>query len=130
MKKADAIARWQQLEPRQDPLPHMIPIPYKASGSTYGACGVRIDGTPEFIDAVLSNLKPLLDGENNVTRLGLVRNPVDGSKLGKSFDNAARQAEVCYIRLHVRGAQGAIVAALCHDHDDETNRYAQAVGVT
>ena len=106
----------------------MAPIPYKATGSTYGACGVRIDGSPKFVDAVLSNLQSLLDGENNVTRLGLSRNPVDGKGLNKSFENRARGSEVCYIRLHVRGAQGAMVAGICHDHDAETQRYAESIG--
>jgi len=127
-KKSEALQAWRELKPGQDPLPHMEPIPYKAQGSTYGACGIRIDGTPEFIDAVLSNLQALLDGENNVTRLGLSRSAVDGRGLDKAFNNQARNAECCYIRLHVRGAQGAIVAAICHDHDQETTRYAQAIG--
>lgn len=32
---------------RPRPLEHMRPIPYKAEGSRYGACGIRIDGTLE-----------------------------------------------------------------------------------
>ena len=126
--KKEALAHWEQLDTGQDPLQFMTPLPYKATGSTYGACGVRIDGSPAFIDAVLSNLKPLLDGENNVTRLGLSRNPVNGANLGKHFDNQANGAECCYIRLHVRGAQGAIIAGICHDHDGATERYAETIG--
>jgi hypothetical protein len=105
-KKADNLKHWGSLPAGQDPLPHMTPIPYKAQGSRYGACGIRIDGTPAFIDAVLSNLKTLIDGENNLTRLDLARTVVDGSKLGKAFHNAAEEAEVCYVRLHERGQEG------------------------
>ena len=129
MTKNETLAAWRQLESGQDPLQHMTPLPYKAKGSTYGACGVRIDGNPQFIDAVLSCLQSLTDGENNVTRLGLSRNAVDGKGLSKSFDNQAREAQCCYIRLHVRGGEGSIAASLMHMHDGETQRYAETIGV-
>jgi len=130
MKKQEAIERWQKLEPNQNPLPHMRPIPYKRSGSTYGACGIRIDGTPEFIDAVLSNLKTLIDGENHITRLALARNTVDGSGIGKELPNAETNAECCYIRLHVRGAQGAAASAFFDkDLHGATERFATAQGL-
>ena len=111
MKKSDALNHWRNLPENVDPLPMMDVIPYKASGSRYGACGIRIDGNPEFIDAVLSNLKSLLAGEGVETRLGLSRSTVDGSGLGKSLPNAMKGAEVCYIRLCERGHEGAIMAA-------------------
>lgn len=110
--KAEQLVHWRNLEPNQNPLPHMWPIPYKTRGSRYGACGIRIDGTPDFIDAVLSNLKPLLDGEGITTRLELARHVVDGSGIGKVLDNAVPQAEVCYIRLHKRGHEGAMYQAI------------------
>ena len=130
MEKAEAMATWRALEPNQPILPKMIPIPYKATGSSYGACGIRIDGTPAFVDAVLSRLQDILDGENIVTRLELARSVVDGSKLGKSFDKAGAGAEVCYIRLHVRGHEGAMVQALMGDKTGATKRYAKALGVS
>ena len=102
MKKADALKRWKDL-PDSDPLGKMTPIPYKARGSRYGACGIRIDGNPAFIDAVLSKLKTLLDGENHYTRLELARNVVDGSGIGKALPNADTSTdgapECCYVRL-------------------------------
>lgn len=89
----------------------MTPIPYKATGSNYGACGIRIDGNAAFVDAVLSRLKDLIAGENGVTRLGLARNKVEPRVMDKEFPAAAGgDAEVCYIRLHMRGGQN--VAAL------------------
>lgn len=121
MKKEETLAHWKELPAGLNPLPHMEPIGYKARGSRYGACGIRIDGTPEFIDSVMSNLKPLLAGENHGTRLELARTVVDGAKLGKEFANAAhgdRPAEVCYIRLHRRGHEGTIASAIFDRHLD------------
>lgn len=112
MKKSETLAAWKQLPENLPILPHFTPIPYKASGSTYGACGIRIDGSPEFVDAVLSRLKDLIAGENHVTRLTLARNAVDGSGLGKELPNAVSNAECCYIRLHVRGSEGAMTSAV------------------
>jgi hypothetical protein len=107
MKKAETLEHWRNLDPGAPMLMHMEPIPYKAEGSTYGACGIRIDGNPAFIDAVLSHLKELLAAESNTTRLTLSRSPVQ-TKLTirgqtKVFANTADRAEVCYIRRHERG---------------------------
>lgn len=109
--KEKALIHWKSLDEGQDILPHMEAIPYKSKGSTYGACGIRIDGNPEFIDAVLSRLKDLTQGEGISTRLGLSRNQVDGKGLDKSFDNKADHAEVVYIRLHERGGEGQMYQA-------------------
>ena len=128
MKKSEALAAWRDLPPNLDPLEHMAPIPYKANGSRYGACGIRIDGNPEFIDAVLSRLQPLLDGENQVTRLELARNEVKPTEINgqrRTFDLADRGAQVCYVRLHVRGHEGAMVAGLLGQHVEATERFAQ-----
>ena len=106
MKKKEALQRWHKTPEGQNPLDHMKSIPYKAKGSRFGACGIRIEGTPAFIDSVLSNLKPLLEGENTETRLQLARSEVKPTKINdqvKNYDNAVEKAEVCYIRLHERG---------------------------
>ena len=102
MTKAEALNHWKNLADNQPIIPHFDAIPAKASGSTYGSCGIRIDGNPAFIDAVLSRIKDLIALENPVTRLALARNEVDGKGVNKSFSNAARNAECCYIRLHMR----------------------------
>ena len=60
-RKAEAIQHWRSLESDQPILRHFTPIPYKASGSKYGTCGIRIDGSPQFVDAVLSRLQDLID---------------------------------------------------------------------
>jgi len=106
----------------------MEPIPYKESGSKYGTCGIRIDGNSAFVDAVLSNLKTLLDGENHVTRLELSRRPVDSGF--KALPNAGPGAEVCYVRLHVRGREGAMASGFFDKHlDGATERFAKAAGL-
>ena len=120
--KAQSLTHWEGLEPGQNPLPHMRPITYKARGSRYGACGVRIDGSPEFIDAVLSNLKPLLKGEAVSTRLELARHTVEPA-FDKKFENADTGAEVCYIRLHTRGHEGAIMAGFLKDLKSSAARH-------
>ena len=107
--KAAQLAQWKAMPDRQDPFPHMNAIPYKTRGSRYGACGIRIDGTPAFIDAVLSNLKSIIQGENCHTRLELARHKVDGSGIKKELPNAEANAECCYIRLHERGHEGKIL---------------------
>ena len=116
--KATALAAWRALQPGQPILPHMSAIPYKSRGSRYGACGIRVDGNPEFINAVLSRLQDVIAGENHCTRLELARHVVDGNGLDKSFDNADRNAEVCYIRLHERGREGMIGSAIFDRHLD------------
>ncbi len=46
MKKADTLKHWQSLPEALPILPHFEPIAYKAKGSTYGACGLRIRRQP------------------------------------------------------------------------------------
>jgi hypothetical protein len=130
MKKAETLTTWKAMADNQPMLKHMNPIPYKARGSTYGACGIRIDGTPEFVESVMSHLKELIDGENHLTRLALSRTVVDGSGIGKELPNAADKAEVCYIRLHVRGSEGAMASAIFDKHlNGATERFAGALNL-
>ena len=134
MRKAEALAHWQTLEAGANPLETMAAIPYKASGSKYGTDSIRIGGSPEFIDAVMSNLKPLIDGENHVTRLTLSRAEVKATEIHgetRQFQNAAPGAEVVYIALNMRGDEGVIASAMLDrqlngatDRFEETNRYA------
>jgi hypothetical protein len=127
--KEHTLIQWNAAPPNQPILKEMIPIPYKSKGSSYGACGIRIDGTPEFIDAVLSNLKELIAGENGMTRLELSRQRVDGSKLGKEFHKKVHRAEVCYVRLHMRGDEAAHVNTMFGVMRQETMNFAAAHGL-
>ena len=108
MEKSEAIRRWQNLTPDQEILPHFTPIAADAKGSTFGACGIRISGNPEFIDAVLSRLKDLLAAEAGSTRLNLSRQPVKTVAIGdveKKWNNADTDAETCYIQIRERTAR-------------------------
>ena len=129
MRKHESLERWAGLAAGQNPLAVMRPIQPKTRGSRYGCDGIRIDGSPAFIDAVLSCLKPLLDGENNATRLELARNVVTCQPGYKSGRNADPGAEVCYIRLHVRGRERAMSSAFFDKHlHAASERYAEAIG--
>lgn len=124
--KEAALVRWAGLEAGQNPLKYMEPISPKTRGSRYGACGVRIDGNPKFVDAVLSCLKPMLDGENHTTRLNLSITPaVTGFK---DTPNADDGAEVCYIRLYWRGREGSMASAIFNrDLDGAEQRHEAAL---
>ena len=127
--KAEALKRWGALEPGADPLAVMAPIPYKATGSKYGTDSIRIGGSSAFIDAVMSNLKPILDGENHATRLTLSRAEVKPTEINgetRSFQNAAPGAEVVYIALNMRGDEGAMVSGMIDRNlDGATDRFAK-----
>lgn len=112
MEKKEALRRWQNLVPDQPIIPHFTPIAADARGSTFGACGIRISGNPEFIDAVLSRLKDLLSCEAGSTRLSLSRQPVKtvaittgDSVVEKQWKNADTDAETCYIQVRERTAK-------------------------
>ena len=128
--KEATLKAWKAMKRRINPLKHMRPIPYKSEGSKYGACGIRIDGTPEFIDAVLSNLTDLIDGENGLTRLELARRPVESVEIKgtrKTFENRVIKAEVCYIRLHQRGDEAQHVNSILGIGVKEAQRHLDAI---
>lgn len=110
MKKADALRRWKQLREGQDFMKHLVPIPYGQRGPKYGSCGLRIEGNTAFVDAVLSHLKPLLEAENDVTRLGLSRKVVEPREdTDEPNPYADGEHEVAYIRVHMRGGTEGIL---------------------
>lgn len=112
MEKRIALQRWHSLEENQPILPHFTPIAADAHGSTFGACGIRISGNPQFIDAVLSRLKDLLQAESGATRLTLSRQSVKPVSIRngeaetvKQWANADTDAETCYIQIRERTAR-------------------------
>lgn len=104
MEKRVAIHRWHNTEENLPILPHFTPLSADAKGSTFGACGIRISGNPNFIDAVLSRLKDLLQAENGSTRLTLSRQSVK-PVFDKKWGNADTDAETCYIQIRERTAR-------------------------
>ena len=106
LNKSEALQHWNGLE-QAAPAPLMQPIPYKTTGSKYGYSGIRIDGSRDLIDAVLSNLKTLLGHENGSTRLELNYTEVTDRDTGVPTGNW-----VCYIRVHERGREAQMVNAI------------------
>ena len=115
MRKAEAMRRWAALEPGADPFAVMEPVPYKAEGSKYGTDSIRIGGSSAFIDAVMSNLMPILAGEATATRLTLSRAEVKATTINgetRTFANADAGAEVVYIGLAERGREAQMIGAI------------------
>jgi hypothetical protein len=67
-KKQEVIQHWQQLPPSL-PLANIRIIPTNHKGKTYSYDGLRITGSSNFINAVISRLKDLLSFEGQGTRL-------------------------------------------------------------
>ena len=96
LTKSEALAHWKQLPKGAKLKPR--PIRNRHTGSTYGMDGIRIEGSREFIDAVLGRLSDLMAFENSDTRLGLNYQKTE-PKPGK--DHAGDW--VCYVKVHERG---------------------------
>jgi hypothetical protein len=105
LRKAEFLEHWAHIRPDQDLIPR--PVPYKHEGSTYAEDGIRITGTRQFIDAVLSNLRPLLAYENASTRLQVVYKQSTDKKT-----RAPINSWNCYIQVHTRGREAQMVNAL------------------
>ena len=98
MQKKEFINHWSNLPTNSSILPS--PVPYKHTGSTYDEDGIRITGSPEFIDSVLSHLKTMLAYGSNTTRLQVVHK--------ESIDRETQtplNSYNCYIQVHERGNQ-------------------------
>jgi hypothetical protein len=109
MRKDSFLSHFANL-PADQPL-RPDPVPYKFSGSTYSQDGVRITGSPAFVDAVLSRLKDLAEFEYRPdTRLAVNYGPV---KARDKRDDFVRDGSVsCYLQVHRRGPQAAMCNAL------------------
>lgn len=107
-KKAQMMDRWKKLREGgpMGILYWMTPNPRSMKGSRFGTNNIRIMGEPKFVDAVLSNLADLIDGENEETLLHLSQfdaNEVVKSDQLRSCPNVLPDAEVIYISLLERG---------------------------
>ena len=102
MRKADFLHYWRELAPDLPLRPQALG--YRRTGSTYGHDGLRVEGSPEFVAAVLSRLKPLLDSENDQTRLAVSYGEVTGRP-----DRPHSGGEiVAYIKVHERGPRARL----------------------
>ncbi len=101
MIKAQFLKHWRTLlNPR--PLKPAT-VPYKHRGSTFQEDGIRITGSLEWIDAVLSRLTDLLACENGRTRLQVSYRQAN-DKEGKPL-----ASWTCYIQVHERGREAQIM---------------------
>ena len=105
MKKAEFISHWNLIEPNQKLS--LRPIAYKHKGSTFDEDGVRILGSPEFIDAVLSRIKDLLEYENGQTRLSISHSEATDKDTGRPLGSYK-----AYIQVHERGQQAQAMNAM------------------
>lgn len=105
MRKAELLHHWRNLADDQPLTP--TPISARHEGSTYDCDGVRITGSREWIDAVLSHLKPLLDYENGGTRLQVNYQQTTDRETRQPLDSWN-----CYVQVRRRGAQ-SLARAMC-----------------
>ena len=105
MKKTEFIQHWNLIEPNKKLKP--CPIAYKHKGSTFDEDGIRILGSPEFIDAVLSRVKDLLDYENGSTRLSISHSEATDKETGRPLGSYK-----AYIQVHERGEQARAINAM------------------
>ena len=113
MRKTELLERWRSLDvsdPSDERVARAISVvPYRAEGSRFGSGGIRIDGSPEFVDTVLARLKDLLAGEGQTTRLQVSHQKIDDN--GKPAPNAVEDAESVTIRVVERGHQAKMANA-------------------
>jgi hypothetical protein len=102
--KADFLRHWSGLKRKRPLRPR--PVPYRHSGSTFDQDGIRITGSREFIDAVLSRLTELLPFENAGTRLQVNYQQAKDRATGAPLDSWT-----CYIQVHQRGDEARMVNA-------------------
>ncbi len=99
LPKKQVLNLWQNL-PVTDPATVVKPIPYKHTGAKFAEDSIRITGSCEFINAVLSNLKSMikLDSKFNKTRLQPTYMPTEDRESGLPSGSW-----VAYIQVHARG---------------------------
>ena len=105
MQKAQILNHWQHIKPNQ-PI-DICPVPYKHQGSTFDQDGIRITGSPEFIDSILSRLTDLLQYENVETRLQLAYQEAKDKDTGALLGSYS-----CYVQVHERGREAQIFNAI------------------
>lgn len=96
MKKSQILQHWSAIPENQSLKPS--PVPYKHKGSTYAEDGIRVTGSRQFIDSVLSRLKDLLRFENSSTRLQVVYKESRDRETGIPLESFN-----FYIQVHERG---------------------------
>lgn len=97
--KAQAVNRWLNAEPEN--IAEVVkPIPAGVKGNRFAEDGVRITGSQAFVDAILGNLKSLLNAENGTSRLEILYQEIVNKETGLPMDDKWS----CYIRVIRRGS--------------------------
>jgi hypothetical protein len=115
MQKKEFLAHFEGIKENQ-PI-KVSRVPYKHEGSTYAEDGIRITGSTEFIDSVLSRLKDLLKYENGETRLQVVYK--------ESVDRETQTpmgSYNCYIQVHERGGEAKMMNAFIEGNTKKLHR--------
>lgn len=86
-KKEDFLQHWLRLKPNL-PMQVANPIPAEHKGSTLRFDGIRITGSSEFIDAILSRLKEMTALEVPGQSLNILYKQQEDSKSGQSVANS------------------------------------------
>ncbi len=96
MEKKAFLKHWSGLRANQKLNPK--PVRYTHEGSTYAEDGIRITGSRQFVESVLSRLKDLLTYEAEETRLQAVYQRSSDRESGKTLFSYN-----CYVQVHERG---------------------------
>jgi len=105
MTKDQMLDRWRRIPNNLSLRP--TPVPYKHRGSTYDEDGIRITGTPQFIDSVLSRLRDLLAYESATTRLQVVYQESRDKDTGRCLGSWN-----AYVQVHERGREAKIMRTM------------------
>ncbi|RTK94080.1 MAG: hypothetical protein EKK64_09240 [Neisseriaceae bacterium] len=97
--KPEILEFWKKL--RSDSPILMKPIEYNHKGSTYGEDGIRITGSPQFIQSVLARLKEFLNFESPQTKLSVSYRETQ-SPSASQFGNT-KTSYVFYLQTKKRG---------------------------
>jgi hypothetical protein len=93
-KRADVLQFWQSLRPNQ-PI-NITPVSKHHRGTKFRQDGLRITGSPDFINGVLSRLKDLLQYEHNPsTKIEIEYRQIEN----QSGELTSDQIYVCYIHV-------------------------------
>ena len=104
-QKAQVVDHWQKLRPQQ-PFGQIRAIPREHKGPTYGFDGMRITGSPQFIDSVISRLKDLLNLESEETRLALIYR----QQVNNKTEQPVPDSYVFYLQIKDRRSVGPEIA--------------------
>ena len=96
MKKDEFMEYFRKL-PTNLPL-NPRPVPYKHRGSTFAEDGIRITGSKDFIEEVLSHLHDFRNYENGSTRLSVAFQESKDRETGRNTGSYN-----CYLQVHQRG---------------------------